>query len=96
MRTFLFPLLMLAAAPALAQTQTPEQAQAAAILMPMMAEVSPKDGGILAGCVVAVATPEEIAQIDAAGVPTPALGPLVSAILARPEALACIQANVPG
>lgn len=93
MRTLLLPLL-LAAAPALAQTQTPEQAQATAIMTPMMTELSPQDGPILAACVAAVALPAEVAQIVAAGAPTPALGPLVSAILARPEALGCIQATL--
>lgn len=92
--------IILAAAPlatgALAQTQTPEQAAANAAILPMMTEVSPQDGDVMAACVVAVAQPAEVAQMAAAGGPTPALGPLVSAVLARPEAIGCIQATLGG
>lgn len=93
----LLPLaLLLAAAPALAQDPTAEQQAAQAILLPMMTELSPQDGDVLAACVVTAAQPEEVAQIAAAGAPTPALGPLVSAILARPEAIGCVQATLGG
>ena len=88
------PVLLLLAAPALAQTQTPEQAAANAAILPMMTEVSPQDGGVMAACVVAVAQPAEVAQMAAAGGPTPALGPLVSAVLARPAAIDCIRATL--
>ena len=90
------PVLLLLAAPAWAQTQTPEEAAANAAILPMMTEVSPQDGDVMAACVVAVAAPEEIAQMAAAGGPTPALGPLVSAVLARPAAIDCIRATLGG
>jgi hypothetical protein len=90
----LLPILLLAAAPALAQTQTPEQAAATAAILPMLTEVSPQDGDVMAACVVAVAQPDEVAQMAAAGGPTPALGPLVSAVLARQEAIGCIEATL--
>lgn len=93
MRRFL-PALLLLAAPAWAQTQTPEQAAGYAAILPMMTEVSPQDGDVMAACVVAVAQPEEVAQMAAAGGPTPALGPLVSAVLARAEAIGCIEATL--
>ncbi len=81
---------------ALAQTQTPEQAAANAAILPMLTEVSPQDGDVMAACVVAVAAPAELAQMAQAGGPTPALGPVVSAVLARPEAIGCIQATLGG
>lgn len=90
------PVFLLLAAPAWAQTQTPEEAAANAAILPMMTEVSPQDGDVMAACVVAVAAPEEVAQMAAAGGPTPALGPLVSAIIARPEAIDCIRATLGG
>lgn len=93
---YLLPALLLAAAPAWAQTQTPEQAAATAAILPMMTEVSPQDGDVMAACVVAVARPEEVAQMAAAGGPSPSLGPLVSAVLARQEAIGCIQATLGG
>lgn len=89
-------LAALAAAPALAQELTAEQQAAQAILLPMMTELSPQDGGVLAACVAAAAQPAEVAEIAAAGAPTPALGPLVSAILARPETVGCVQATLGG
>lgn len=90
----ILPIFLLLAAPAWAQTQTPEQAAANAAILPMMTEVSPQDGDVMAACVVAVAAPEEVAQMAAAGGPTPALGPLVSAVLARTEAIDCIRATL--
>ena len=88
-----FPLLATAA---LAQTQTPEQAAGYAAILPMLTEVSPQDGDVMAACVVSVAQPAELAQMAAAGAPTPTLGPIVSAVLARPEAIGCIQATLGG
>ena len=96
MRAALTILLLLLAAPVLAQTQTPEQVAANAVLLPMMTELSPQDGPVLAACVVAGAAPEEVAQIAAAGAPTPDLAPLVNAILTRPATLGCIQATLGG
>jgi len=86
---------MLALAPAtavLAQDEA-QLAAAQALVLPMMQEMTPgKAGEVLTGCVLAAATPEEIAAFAAAGSPSQQIGAMISAILTRPDATACISA----
>ena len=90
----LLPAALLLAAPALAQGLSPEQDAGFQAIYPILAEVSPQDGAVLASCVVSVAQPPEVAQMAAAGGPSDQLGALVSQIIARPETLSCIQATL--
>lgn len=65
-------------------------AAAMTVVSPMMQEVAPGAAGIaFSECVLAQATPEELSMIAAAGGPNETVGALVSAILARPETIAC-------
>jgi len=60
------------------------------VVSPMMQEVAPGAAGVaFTECVVAGATPEELAMIAAATGPNETIGALISAILARPETIAC-------
>lgn len=66
---------------------------AKALLLPMLQETAPgKAGEVLTDCVIAVATPEELAALAAAGAPSMEVGAAITAILGRPEATACISA----
>lgn len=80
-------------APAMAQ-QTPEDAHANAVILPMLQEVSPSDGDVLAACVVALAEPAEKAVMVAATGPSTELGTLVSTVLARPATIECVRATM--
>lgn len=60
------------------------------VVSPMMQEVAPGAAGVaFSECIVAGATPEELSMIAAAGAPNETIGALISAILARPETIAC-------
>lgn len=81
--------------PAVAQTD--EQVRAGALIGPMMQEVAPGRGGeIFTGCILAVATPDELATMAVAPAPSTVIGALLTAILARPETMACAQAAIQG
>jgi hypothetical protein len=76
-----------------AMAQTPEHDAALTLITPMLQEVAPGAGGqVLAACVVANATAEELATMAAATAPSAEIGGIVNAIIARPETLACLQA----
>jgi hypothetical protein len=79
------------AAPALAQFSE-EQTRAYGVILPMLQELTP-DAPVLSACVVTVAAPQEVAALAAAGRPTMEAGQVVSAVLARPETVGCIQAT---
>jgi len=86
--------LGLLALPALAQTSA-EDAQANAIVLPMIQELIPGyHGQVVTACVVAQAQPAEKAQLAAAAEPSAELAPIVNAVLARPETIGCIQATL--
>jgi hypothetical protein len=95
MKTSMLLVAVLAVAPlgaAMAQDQT-QLAAAQALVLPMMQEMTPgKAGEILTGCVLAAATPEEIASLAAAGAPSATVGAKITEILARPAATSCISA----
>ncbi|TNC70366.1 hypothetical protein [Rubellimicrobium roseum] len=92
MKPILLLTLGLLASPALAQTA--EDAQANAVVLPMIQEMVPgRDGQIVAACIVATARPEEKAQLAAAPGPSADLAPVVNAVLARPELAACVSAT---
>jgi hypothetical protein len=86
---------LLALAPvtgALAQDEA-QLSAAQALVLPMMQEMTPgKAGEVLTACVIAAATPEEIAAFAAAGAPSQQIGAMITAILTRPDATACISA----
>ena len=91
MKTTVLAVLALLAAPAIAQTD--EQVRVGALIGPMMQEVAPGRGGeVFTRCILAVATPEELAVMAAASAPSTEIGALLTAILARPETLSCAQA----
>jgi hypothetical protein len=82
----------LAAAGAASAQDEAQLAAAQALVLPMMQEMTPgKPGEILTGCVIASATPEEIAAFAAAGGPSAEIGAMITQILARPDATACIS-----
>ena len=91
----LFAAAVLALGPAgaaLAQDQA-QLAAAQALVLPMLQEMAPgKAGEVLTGCVMAAASPEEIAALAAAGAPSQQIGAMITAILARPEATSCMSA----
>jgi hypothetical protein len=91
---FLLLALALAASPAAALTE--EETRGYAAILPMLQEVSPQDGDVLAACVVSTAEPAEKATLAAAPGPSEELGALVSAILARPATIGCVQATLGG
>jgi len=65
-------------------------AAAMTIVSPMMEEVAPGVAGVaFSECVVVHATPEELGIMAAATGPGADIGALISAILARPETIAC-------
>ena len=94
MKRTLLALALALPVPALAQ-QTPEQQTAYAVMLPMFQEMLPGyQGQVLASCALATATPEETAQIAAAGAPSEAVAPVINAIVARPEILDCVKATM--
>ena len=92
--TILTLALGLLAAPVLAQT-SPEDAQAGAVVLPMIQEQIPGyHGEVVTACIVAQAQPAEKATLANAASPSAELAPVVNAVLARPETIACIQATL--
>ncbi len=82
-----------------AQADEAMRTAATGVVTPMMQEVAPgRAGEIFTACVVQNATEQEIAVIAMGAVtgPSAEIGALVSAILARPETLACAQAASEG
>lgn len=97
LRHTLFAAVVLASVAAVAAAQSPDHDKAAALIGPMMQEVAPGRGGeVFTVCVVAQATPEEIAALAAAPGPSEAVGTIVTAILNRPDVLACAQQALAG
>ncbi len=91
--TILALALGLLAAPVLAQT--PEDAQASAVVLPMIQELIPGyHGQVVTACIVAQAQPAEKATLASASSPSAELAPIVNAVLARPETIGCIQATL--
>jgi hypothetical protein len=85
--------LGLLAAPVLAQTA--EDTQANAVVLPMIQEMIPGyQGQVVTGCIVALAQPEEKAQLAAASGPSADLAPVINAVLARPETVDCIKTTL--
>ena len=92
--TILTLALGLLAAPVLAQT-SPEDAQASAVVLPMIQELIPGyHGQVVTACIVAQAQPAEKATLASASAPSSELAPIVNAVLARPETISCIQATL--
>lgn len=72
--------------------QTPAHDAATALIGPMLQEVAPGRGGeVFTACVVAAATPEELAAFAAAPAPSQEVGAMVTTVLARPETMTCAQ-----
>jgi len=89
--------LTMAALPAAAAAQSAAHDQAAALIGPMLQEMAPGRGGeVFTACIIAAATPEELAALVAAPAPSQAVGQLINTILARPEVLACVQQAAAG
>ena len=90
---FLILALALSAAPAFAQTITTEEDQRAyALVLPMFQEMFPGyPGQVLATCTVVHAQPAEKAALAAAPAPSAEIGQVVNGIIARPEAIGCVQ-----
>ncbi len=82
----------LLAAPAFAQ-MSEEQTRAYGVILPMLEELTP-DAPVLAACVVTLAAPGELGAMASAPGPSAEVGAVVSAVLARPEAVGCIQATM--
>ena len=92
--TILTLALGLLASPVLAQT-SPEDAQASAVVLPMIQELIPGyHGQVVTACIVAQAQPAEKATLASASGPSAELAPIVNAVLARPETISCIQATL--
>jgi hypothetical protein len=66
---------------------------ARALLLPMLQETAPgKAGEVLTDCVIASATPEEVAAFAAATGPSMEIGASITEILTRPSATTCMTA----
>jgi hypothetical protein len=66
---------------------------AKALVLPMLAETAPGPASVvLTDCVIASATPDEVAAFAAAGAPSMEIGQMITAILARPDSISCISA----
>ncbi len=66
---------------------------ARALLLPMLQETAPGAAGeVLTDCVIAAATPEEIAAFAAAAGPSMEIGASITEILVRPAATSCMTA----
>lgn len=77
---------------ALAQDEA-QVAAATALVLPMLQEMAPgRAGEVLTGCVIAAATPEEVAVLAATAAPSAEVGAKITEVLARPAATACISA----
>lgn len=84
--------LALGASAALAQDEAQVTA-ATALVLPMLQEMAPgRAGEVLTGCVIAAATPEEVAMLAVAVGPSAEIGAKITEVLARPAATACISA----
>lgn len=85
--------VVLLALPSFARAQDEAQLAAAkALVLPMLQEMAPgKAGEALTNCVMAAATPEEVAAFAAAGGPSTQIGAAITEILARPAATACLD-----
>lgn len=89
MRHLLLALVLIPGA-ALAQSETET---ATALVLPMIQEIQPGPAGeVLTGCIIATATPEEIATFAAAPGPSAEIGAVINGILQRPETMQCLQA----
>lgn len=89
-------LLALALVPAAAMAQS-EADTARALVLPMIQEIQPGPAGeVLTGCIIAAATPEEIAAFAAAAGPSAEIGGLINGILQRPAVMQCLQAAAQG
>ena len=90
--------LGLAAAPALAQTfETEEESRAYQLILPMLQEMVPGyQGQVLSACTVAHAQPEERAAMANAPAPSTEIGSIITAVLARPETIGCVQTTLGG
>jgi len=85
-------LLAVTAGTAMAQDDAATTA-ARALILPMLAETAPGPASVvLTDCVIASATPEEIATFAAASAPSMAVGQKITEILARPDSISCISA----
>ena len=89
-------LVLAPAGTAMAQDQA-QLAAAQALVLPMLQEMAPgKAGEVLTGCVLSAASPDEIATLAAAGAPSQEIGAMITAILSRPDATACMSAVAGG
>ena len=83
-------------AAALAQDDAPT-ATALALITPMLDEIAPgAPGAALTTCVIANATPDEIATLAAAAGPDDSIGALVTTILARQPTIDCATVALGG
>ena len=83
--------------PAAVLAQDAAQVAATTLITPMLDEIAPGAPGVaLTGCVIANATPEEIATMAAATGPNADIGALVSAILARQPTIDCVTTALGG
>ena len=70
---------------------------ATALITPMLDEIAPGAPGVaLTTCVIANATPEELATLSVAAGPSDDIGAMVSAILARQPTIDCATAALQG
>ncbi|WP_085787160.1 hypothetical protein [Ketogulonicigenium robustum] len=90
MKKIVFSVMLAAfALPAFAQDTT----RARALILPMLQEISPGPAGeVLADCVLAAATADELATLSAATGPSREVGALITTIVSRPAALNCVNA----
>ncbi len=83
--------------PAISVAQDAAMTAATTLIAPMLEEIAPGAPGVaLTGCVVANATPEELAALAAATGPSDEVGTMVSAILARQPTIDCATAALGG
>lgn len=90
-------LSVLALLPCAAMAQDEAQTAATTLITPMIDEIAPGEPGVaLIGCVIANATPEEIATLAAATGPSDEVGAMISAILARQPTIDCATSALGG
>lgn len=90
-------LAILALIPGASFAQDPATDAATALITPMLDEIAPGAPGVaLTTCVIANATPEELATLAAASGPSDDIGAMVSAILARQPTIDCATAALQG
>ena len=95
--TRLYVLAALALIPGAGFAQDPATDAATALITPMLDEIAPGAPGVaLTTCVIANATPEELATLAAATGPSDDIGTMVSAILARQPTIDCATAALQG